>query len=78
MTNAERQALLDRAAKLADEKRWAEAADALVGAPTDDYVLDKRVWYLSRAKRYEEALELCAQLRKRKPTDFSTSGAAVE
>jgi predicted Zn-dependent protease len=70
MTAAERQALLDRAAKLADDKRWPEAADALVGAPTDDYVLDKRVWYLSRAKRYDEALEICAELRERRPTDF--------
>ena len=63
--------LLKAAEKLAEEKRWSEAADLLAAEnqPTD-FLLDKRVWYLSRAKRCDEALSILEQLRQRRPDDF--------
>ena len=62
--------LLARAAAAAGRLEWSEAADLLVGAGTGSDVLDKRAFYLSRAKRYSEALEILAELRKRRPDDF--------
>jgi Tfp pilus assembly protein PilF/cold shock CspA family protein len=57
---------LEQAAKLAERLQWSEAADRLAGSDITD-VLAPRCFYLSRAKRYEEALELLAELRKREP-----------
>src|SRR5581483_8250264 len=51
-------------------KDWSRAADLLAGAGDATDVLDKRVFYLSRAKRYEEAVELLARLRERDPDSF--------
>jgi tetratricopeptide (TPR) repeat protein/cold shock CspA family protein len=63
--------MLQAAEALAAAKRWSEAADVLAGAQQpNDYLLDKRVWYLSRAKRYEEALVILAELRARQPGIF--------
>jgi tetratricopeptide (TPR) repeat protein/cold shock CspA family protein len=58
--------LLEQAAKLADGLQWSDAADLLAGSDATD-VLARRSFYLSRAKRYDEALELLAELRKREP-----------
>ena len=51
-------------------KDWSRAADLLAGAGDATEVLDKRVFYLSRAKRYAEALEILARLRERDPDSF--------
>lgn len=59
-------ALLEQAAKLAERLAWSEAADLLAGPDATD-VLARRSFYLSRAKRYEEALEVLAELRRREP-----------
>jgi len=53
---------------LADQQQWQAAADLLTGAPPTVEVLSRRCFYLSRAKRYDEALELLAELRRREPT----------
>ena len=63
------------AALLAAERRrrpkdWSRAADLLADAGDASDVLDKRVFYLSRAKRYDEAFELLATLREREPDNF--------
>lgn len=65
-----RTAALERAAALAEQKKWSEAADALTEAGEDDFVLDKKGWYLSRAKRHDEALVVWAELRLRQPNSF--------
>lgn len=57
---------LEEAAKLAERLAWSEAADLLAGFDRSD-VLARRSFYLSRAKRYEEALEVLAELRRREP-----------
>jgi tetratricopeptide (TPR) repeat protein/cold shock CspA family protein len=63
-------ALLARAEEAAIKKEWSHAADLLETAGDATAVLDKRLFYLSRAKRYEEALEIAATLRTREPDNF--------
>jgi tetratricopeptide (TPR) repeat protein/cold shock CspA family protein len=58
------------AAAAADLKEWDRAADLLSTAPQTDDVLDKRGWYLSRAKRYDEAIAAFLELRRRRPDDY--------
>lgn len=58
--------LLEQAAKLADQLQWHEAAELLADVDTTE-ALSKRCFYLSRAKRYEDALEVLAELRRREP-----------
>jgi tetratricopeptide (TPR) repeat protein/cold shock CspA family protein len=62
--------LIEAAARAADRKEWSQAADVLAAAGDSNFVLDRRSWYLSRAKRYEEALELLAELRQRQPDHY--------
>jgi tetratricopeptide (TPR) repeat protein len=58
------------AAAAADRKQWDRAADLLaVGEQTND-VLDKRGWYLSLAKCYDEAIAIFLELRRRRPADY--------
>lgn len=54
-------------------KEWSSAADLLADAGDASNVLDKRTFYLSRAKRYDEALDLLARLREREPANFQWS-----
>ena len=61
---------LEAAAAAAECLDWSGAADILSNAGISTPVLDKRSFYLSRAKRYSEALELLAILRERDPDDF--------
>lgn len=63
-------AALGAAETAAEAKDWSRAADLLAGAGDATDVLDKRVFYLSRAKRYDEALEVVVRLREREPTNF--------
>jgi tetratricopeptide (TPR) repeat protein/cold shock CspA family protein len=58
--------VLEQAAKLAERLQWSEAADLLADVATTD-VLGPRSFYLSRAKRYDEALDVLAELRRREP-----------
>lgn len=62
--------LLKEATRAADDRDWSRAADILAGAVPSDFVVDRRAWYLSRAKRYDEALELLSELQRRRPDDF--------
>lgn len=50
--------------------RWSDAADLLGEAGNSTRVLDKRVFYLSRAKRYTEALDILEELRNREPQSY--------
>jgi tetratricopeptide (TPR) repeat protein/cold shock CspA family protein len=63
--------LLAQAKRLADAHNWSDAADtcrqALELAPDAMEVLDELGWYLSRAKRYEEAIEVYRDLVRRDP-----------
>ena len=63
-------ATLAAAESAAEARDWSRAADLLADAGEASIVLDKRVFYLSRAKRYDEALEVVARLRQREPTNF--------
>jgi tetratricopeptide (TPR) repeat protein len=54
----------------AEKKEWDQAADLLASAGEGLDVLDKRCFYLSRAKRYPEALQLLSQWRQRRPDEF--------
>jgi len=63
-------ALLTEAAKAADAKDWNRAADTLKDCPQTIEVLDKRAFYLSRAKRYDESREVLALLREKEPQNF--------
>lgn len=63
-------AVLAAAEAAAEAKEWSRAADLLADAGDASGVLDKRVFYLSRAKRYDEALEVVARLREREPQNF--------
>lgn len=63
-------AALTAAEAAAEAKEWSRAADLLANAGDASDVLDKRVFYLSRAKRYDEALEVVARLREREPQNF--------
>lgn len=62
--------LLAAADKAAHATDWGRAADLLADAPDQVRVLDKRAFYLSRAKRYEESREVLARLRAKEPTNF--------
>ena len=53
--------------KLAAALKWSAAADLLADAGPSTKVLDKRVFYLSRAKRYSDALAILEELRDRDP-----------
>jgi cold shock CspA family protein/thioredoxin-like negative regulator of GroEL len=61
---------LAQAGRLAGQNEWSQAADILATAGRSTELLDKRSFYLSRAKRYEEALDLLAVLRDREPGNF--------
>ena len=63
---SEKATLLEHAAKLAESLHWSEAADLLANGDTPD-VLGRRSFYLSRAKRYDEALDVLAELRRLEP-----------
>jgi predicted Zn-dependent protease len=62
--------LLALAEKAATANDWDHAADLLADAPKQVRVLDKRAFYLSRAKRYQEAREVLALLRVEEPSNF--------
>jgi Tfp pilus assembly protein PilF/cold shock CspA family protein len=62
--------LLAEAERAASRKEWGRAAELTVGAGDSSEALDKRVFYLSRDKRYVEALTLLEQLRRREPDNF--------
>lgn len=63
--------LLGQAKQLADTRDWSAAADicrhALELAPCNINILDNLGWYLSRAKRYGEAIEVFQDLVQRGP-----------
>jgi tetratricopeptide (TPR) repeat protein len=63
--------LIGQAKALANDLKWSEAADVLASALADDpeniVLLDKRGWYLSRAKRYAEAIAVYEFLASRRP-----------
>ncbi len=61
---------LAEAAVAAEAKDWSGAADVLATGPQSDEILDKRGWYLSRAKRYDEAIRVFSELRNRRPHDY--------
>jgi tetratricopeptide (TPR) repeat protein/cold shock CspA family protein len=67
MTSVE---LLARAKAVADAKEWEKAADILAAAMPTNEVLDRRGWYRSRAKRYDEAIADFELLRARRPHDY--------
>jgi tetratricopeptide (TPR) repeat protein/cold shock CspA family protein len=58
--------ILSQAEQLANNHNWSEAADLCIQArsiKSDDIkVLDQLGWYLSRAKRYEEAIKIYKEL----------------
>lgn len=62
---------LDHAEKLAQARNWSAAVDicarALKTDPDNTKILDKLGWYLSRAKRYEEAIQVYVDLASRAP-----------
>lgn len=62
--------LLAEAQEAANKLDWSQAADILIPAGPSSFVMDKMAWYLSRAKRYEEAYNLFAELSRRDPTNF--------
>ncbi len=62
--------LISQAAALAERLEWAAAADLLKDAGDSPSVLDRRGWYLSRAKRYAEARGIFEELSKREPRQF--------
>ena len=63
--------LLEEAERLGQAKRWPEAVDvcerARVLAPNDTAVLDKLGWYLSRSKRYDDAIRVYSELSDKQP-----------
>jgi len=61
---------LREAAAAADRREWSAAADLLRAAVKTDDVLDKLGWYLSLAKRYDEAIQVFTELRQRRPDDY--------
>src|SRR4051812_48166035 len=54
----------------AQRKDWSGAAKYLDGLPDTNEVLDKRGWFLSRDKQYDEAFDAFSQLRSRRPSDY--------
>lgn len=63
-------ALLAEAEKAAKALDWDGAADLLKDCPPVIDALDKRAFYLSRAKRYDEACEVLTVLREMEPANF--------
>jgi len=57
---------MDEAEAAAKRKDWSQAADLLANADTGD-AWSARAFYLSRAERYHEAIELLERLRAREP-----------
>lgn len=51
----------------AGQKDWSRAVDLLDGIADSTDVMERRAFYLSRAARYREAIELLEQLRERDP-----------
>ena len=62
--------LLTAADQAAAKNDWERAIDILAPAPDEVHVLDKRAFYLSRAKRYDDAPAVLATLREKEPTNF--------
>jgi len=58
---------LKNAAVLAERKEWSAAADVLLKGGDAVPVLDKLAFYLSRAKRYDEAIKVLRALCDRQP-----------
>jgi tetratricopeptide (TPR) repeat protein/cold shock CspA family protein len=54
----------------AERNEWGAACQALEGLPDTDEVLDRRGWYLSREKRYDEAVAVFTVLLARRPRDY--------
>lgn len=61
--------LLAEAGAAADRSEWEHAADLLANAGSSSHVLDKRGFYLSRAKDYDAALQIYEELARREPTN---------
>jgi tetratricopeptide (TPR) repeat protein len=63
--------LMDQAKRLADVRSWSDAADvcreALELAPNDKEIMGQLGWYLSRARRHDEAIEIFDNLVQRDP-----------
>jgi tetratricopeptide (TPR) repeat protein/cold shock CspA family protein len=66
----DRDHLVSAAQAAAEKKEWDHAADLLAEAGENIEILDKRCFYLSRAKRYAEALGLLRRWLDRRPDDF--------
>jgi tetratricopeptide (TPR) repeat protein len=62
--------LLAAAAAAAELHDWAAAAERLAEAEPTDEVLKSRAWYLSRARRYEDALEILRQRVAQDPDGY--------
>ncbi len=62
--------LLAAADQAAAKNDWGRAIDILAPAPDVVRVLDKRAFFLSRAKRYDDARAVLAILREKEPTNF--------
>jgi tetratricopeptide (TPR) repeat protein/cold shock CspA family protein len=67
---SKREQLINQAAASAARLEWSAAADLLTDAGDSTSVLDRRGWYLSRAKRYTEARAIFEELAKREPRQF--------
>lgn len=63
--------LLDQAKVFADQLKWSEAADSCFQAlkiePQNNEVKGELGWYLSRSKRYDEAIKLFQELMQAEP-----------
>ena len=62
--------LLAQAEQAASKASWERAVEILEPAPDLVRVLDKRAFYLSRAKRYDDARAVLAVLREKEPSNF--------
>lgn len=62
--------LLAQAEQAASKASWERAVEILELAPDLVRVLDKRAFYLSRAKRYDDARAVLAVLREKEPSNF--------
>jgi tetratricopeptide (TPR) repeat protein/cold shock CspA family protein len=62
--------LLSQAEQAANKANWERAVEILEPAPDLVRVLDKRAFYLSRAKRYDDARAVLAVLRQKEPSNF--------
>ncbi len=61
------EAALEKAEKLASQKRWEEAAAALADAGGSDLICERKGFYLSRAAEYPAAIEVFEDLCRRNP-----------